>query len=457
MPTSSLGPPRRVPMKHSLRFTCIVGLAAASGCGGFSITGSGGGHPVATVAVTLPAAILVGDTVLASAEARDASGGRLAKTFTWSSSNPAVASITPAGQLVGIAVGGPVTITATVEGKSGTASVSVADDNRIGYALADQASVAGPYAPNANYRFDSSGGAIQVTRSATGVYSVRFAGLGRLAGERDNVQVSSFGGDNGYCKTAGWQSAGADMLVEVRCFAQGGPPVDHRFTVLLTGAHALPGRFAFLLSDNPPGSGALDPATESTTGVLTDVHITRDSAGSYKAYLGVPRVAGSGHETVVVTAVGTGPERCATNWDEIAGFALAQCNMGFNNIFVDTRFSVLWVERGRAGQRAGYAFANEGANVGDYTPPPDFAYNSSGGTVIQQHPAAGQFNVIFGGLAKLGAATETVIITKVNNPGPRCGPSGWENSGVNDLTVNVVCWLANGTPADANFVILLVQ
>src|SRR5206468_4272673 len=162
------------------------------------------------------------------------------------SSNPAVASITPAGQLVGIAVGGPVTITATVEGKSGTASVSVADDNRIGYALADQASVAGPYAPNANYRFDSSGGAIQVT--------------------------------------------------------------------------------------------------ESTTGVLTDVHITRDSAGSYKAYLGVPRVAGSGHETVVVTAVGTGPERCATNWDEIAGFALAQCNMGFNNIFVDTRFSVLWVE-----------------------------------------------------------------------------------------------------------------
>ena len=444
-------------MTHLLRVTSLVALAAGTGCGGFSITGGSGGNAVATVAVTLPSTILVGDTVLATAEARDASGARLAKVFTWSSSNPAVASISPAGQLVGVAAGGPVTITATVEGKSGTGSISVANDNRIGYALADQASVAAPYTPNPSYGFNSSGGAIQVTRSATGVYSVRFSGLGRLAGERDNVQVTAFGGDNGYCKTGGWQSTGADMLVEVRCFAQGGPPVDHRFTVLLTGAHALPGRFAFLLSDNPPATGALDPATFSTTGVLTDVHITRDSAGSYKGYLGVPRVAGSGHETVLATAVGTSPERCSPNWDETIGVALVECNAGVNNVLTDTRFSVLWVERGRAGQRAACAFANENSNVGDYTPPPNYSYNSSGGTIIQQHPAAGQFNVIFGGLAKLGAATETVMIMKVINPGPRCGTSGWANSGVNDLTVNVVCWLPNGTPADAAFVILLIQ
>src|ERR1051325_3444203 len=188
-PTSLPGPPRRVHMTHLLRVTSLVALAAGTGCGGFSITGGSGGNAVATVAVTLPSTILVGDTVLATAEARDASGARPAKVFTWSSSNPAVASITPAGQLVGVAQGGPVTITATVEGKSGTGSISVADDNRIGYALADQASVAGPYAPNASYRFNSSGGAVQVTRSATGVYSVRFSGLGRIAGERDNVQV----------------------------------------------------------------------------------------------------------------------------------------------------------------------------------------------------------------------------------------------------------------------------
>src|ERR1043166_6628114 len=154
-------------MTHLLRVTCILGVAAATGCAGFSITGGSGGKAVATVAVTLPSAILVGDTVLATAEARDASGARLARTFTWSSSNPAVASITPAGQLVGVAQGGPVTITATVEGKSGTGSISVANDNRIGYALADQASLAGPYTPSASYEFNSSGGAIQVTRSAT--------------------------------------------------------------------------------------------------------------------------------------------------------------------------------------------------------------------------------------------------------------------------------------------------
>ena len=44
---------------------------------------------------------------------------------TWTTGNAAIATVSPAGIVTGVAPGGPVTITATVAGKSGTASVTV--------------------------------------------------------------------------------------------------------------------------------------------------------------------------------------------------------------------------------------------------------------------------------------------------------------------------------------------
>ena len=47
------------------------------------------------------------------------------RAVTWSSSNVALATVSPIGLVTGVSVGGPVTITATSEGKSGAAQVSV--------------------------------------------------------------------------------------------------------------------------------------------------------------------------------------------------------------------------------------------------------------------------------------------------------------------------------------------
>src|SRR5947199_3677827 len=49
---------------------------------------------------------------------------RWGRTVTWSSSNPAVATVNGAGQATGVAVGAA-TLTATSEGKSGTAAITV--------------------------------------------------------------------------------------------------------------------------------------------------------------------------------------------------------------------------------------------------------------------------------------------------------------------------------------------
>jgi len=83
--------------------------------------------PVATVSVS-PAttALTPGAVAPLVATPRDASGAPLTgRAVTWTSSNLAVATVSGAGLVTAVAVGGPVTITATSEGQSATAAVSV--------------------------------------------------------------------------------------------------------------------------------------------------------------------------------------------------------------------------------------------------------------------------------------------------------------------------------------------
>jgi len=71
------------------------------------------------------ATIGVGQTAQYAAITRDAFGNPLGgRTVTWSSSNPGVATVNGAGQATGVAVGSA-TLTATSEGKSGTAAILV--------------------------------------------------------------------------------------------------------------------------------------------------------------------------------------------------------------------------------------------------------------------------------------------------------------------------------------------
>ena len=83
---------------------------------------------VTTVSVTpATSTVFVGTTTQLSAATLDDrdnafSGGEV----TWSSSDTAIAGVSRTGLVTGIAVGGPVTVTAESEGKTGTAQVTVA-------------------------------------------------------------------------------------------------------------------------------------------------------------------------------------------------------------------------------------------------------------------------------------------------------------------------------------------
>ena len=85
--------------------------------------------PVATVQITPnPASVKVGFQVTLRAVLMDASGNTLSntgRTIVWTSSDDTIASVSVNGIVTGVKVGGPITITATCEGVSGTAQVTV--------------------------------------------------------------------------------------------------------------------------------------------------------------------------------------------------------------------------------------------------------------------------------------------------------------------------------------------
>ena len=83
--------------------------------------------PVASVTVSPATAnVFVGATTQLSAVTKDAAGSVLSgRVISWTSSNTAIATVSAAGLVTGVAAGSAM-ITATSEGKSGTASVTVA-------------------------------------------------------------------------------------------------------------------------------------------------------------------------------------------------------------------------------------------------------------------------------------------------------------------------------------------
>jgi hypothetical protein len=116
------------------------------------------------------------------------------------------------------------------------------------------------------------------------------------------------------------------------------------------------------------------------------------------------------------------------------------------------------VEKGRAGKRAGYAWADQPQSDVEYTPDPRFSYNSSGGPIRAQRLAGGLYQVVLAGLAKPAGATETVLVTEYRGMTERyCRVNSWDNTGAGDLLVSVRCHDSTGLPINAIFDLLVVE
>ena len=103
---------------------------------------------------------------------------------------------------------------------------------RIGFAVANRPTTAS-YTPAAASAFSSSGGAITATRSSAGRYAIRFAGLQKLAGRTEHVQVTSIATTLSTCSVVGWGNSGNGLRAIVECRNGAGQLADSRYGVLV--------------------------------------------------------------------------------------------------------------------------------------------------------------------------------------------------------------------------------
>ncbi|GAB1344549.1 hypothetical protein MASR1M101_36760 [Gemmatimonas sp.] len=167
------------------------GLVTAVAAGTATITATSEGQsgtaaltvtvvPAATVTVTLAsAAITVGQTSQGTAVVKAANGAVLTgRTVAWSTSNAAVASVSQSGLVTGITAGNAV-ITATSEGQSGTANVTIAPPPVASVAFAaDSADLAIRASTQLTVTLRSSAGAALTGRTVT--WSVAPAGVANI-------------------------------------------------------------------------------------------------------------------------------------------------------------------------------------------------------------------------------------------------------------------------------------
>src|SRR6266849_2759675 len=125
-----------------LRNALLVGVAWVLACERpLAVTSPSGGGSVPVAAVTLSLAsanLTAGQTVQLTATPKDANGNPLSgRVITWTSSAAAVAAVSGSGLVTGVVVGSA-TITATSEGQSGTAAVTVTSSAGAGGCSAPQ-------------------------------------------------------------------------------------------------------------------------------------------------------------------------------------------------------------------------------------------------------------------------------------------------------------------------------
>jgi hypothetical protein len=110
---------------------CTFALLAIS-CGKSGDSGTQPAATVATVAVSQDATLVPQATVQLTATPKDASGATLTgKTVTWSSSNTAVASVSATGLVTALTAGTAI-ITATSDGETGSATITVREGGLVG-------------------------------------------------------------------------------------------------------------------------------------------------------------------------------------------------------------------------------------------------------------------------------------------------------------------------------------
>ncbi|MGQ0647355.1 MAG: Ig-like domain-containing protein [Gemmatimonadaceae bacterium] len=412
---------------------------------------------VATGAVTL----LAGDTMRLTAVARDARGVEIEGAgLEWSTTDAATAQVLQDGRIVGLGHGTAHVRVKAPGGASATRPIAVrltTAKRRFAYTFAHDASAPAPYTPMRAFSHNATGGDIRVTRRTAGHYTVTFGRLAKADSSfRESVLVTPLGAAGERCHLDGWATAPneRDLAIAVSCYDLRDHPVDSKFTVLVVGAHSLPGRHGFAAVDSEGEAAALPPNSYSSSGEAVAVH---RSAGRYLVRMRAPR--GEFPENFFVSTVGDPAGLCnVASWNH-GDWASIACQAPATG-HVAARFSLLMLERGRPGKRFAFAWANDPTAPFDqpYSPAAAYQRSSSGQSALVTHLATGEYVVEFPDLGSGEAMAEIVHLSPFGSGLTSCQLEDWADDALRTLRIHVRCWnRATGLREDGQFTVLVLE
>ena len=450
---------RRFLVRSTLTVVPLALLACADD-DGISAANS---RPVSLSIAGAPIAMLAGDTALLGATSLTANGEAVpAGDVAWATSDSAIATFIAPGKLV--ATGhGPVRITATAAGLSARHDLSVVlatAERRLAYAFAHEETPSAAYQPMRAFAYNGTGGAIRIERSSIGRYRVTFERLARVDSSfREVVLVTAYGSAGERCHIEDWGNAQnqRDLEAGVACYLGNGAPVDSRFTTLVVGSRALPGRhgFASIVAGAPEGASTAAPNAFSSSGQR--VAVDRSAAGSYLVHMNAPRTTLP--ENYFISTVGGAPDLCkVASWNQ-GEWASVVCYAA-SGAHTDARFSLLMVEEGRPGKRFAIAWANDPTAAIDqpYVPPAMYQRSTAGLPARITRLGVGEYAVEFPGLANGGATAEIVQVSPFGSGLTTCQLQGWTEDTGSTLRVQVRCWnRASNVREDGQFTVLVLE
>jgi hypothetical protein len=309
----------------------------------------------------------------------------------------------------------------------------------LGYAFSN-APAAAESTPAAGYSYNASGGAMKITRTFTGQYTVTFTGLGPLEGSV--ALASSYNTAGGLCH---WASTAGDA-VKVRCLNSAGNVADAKFTLTVFGKGTKGATVIGFAHANDKESASYTPqASRSNNGVGGGaISASRAAAGTYTmdfGGLGLTDV-----ENVQVMPYGDPNARCVVQlW---SGTAVNVRCYDLAGDLADAQYTVLLVgtKPGGTARVVAYAAADESASA-SYAPA--LAHNEGGGGVTATRSVAGTYAIAFDGQNLNDGAHVQV---SAHGQGRRCNVNAWAGT-----TVDLSCTSAMGTPGDNNYGIVVLQ
>ncbi len=293
------------------------------------------------------------------------------------------------------------------------------------------------YVPSASYSYNSGGGAITATRTATGAYALSFGGLNLIGA---SVKVSAFNSQR-VCNPQAWTGS----TLEVRCYDASGTLADSQYTAsVVLPNQPVSMRIAAYAWANEPTSDSYTPAESySYNSAGGAIFATRYDVGDYTVTFQNLQIDNG---NVQVTPYDTSASCTVSSWSE------SSVNVGCYNTAgqpVDSRFIVAVYRNNifSSANTVAYAWAND-ATSASYSPTGATAFNAGGGTITATRTSAGSYIMSFAGLT---LSTGVVQVNAIGSASS-CAAVTWIGS-----SVTVRCYDSAGALVDSQYVVSVLQ